>query len=278
MSESVHKISTLELPETPKILMELRDARGELNAVGQLVDKHKDLAKEVLSTINAPYFSLVREIKNTEEAVRMLGMNRVINLTTSRLLRSSIFAGKDPLLTNLWNTSIRVAVISVLISKELNIGATDEAYTLGVFHNVGMAILNNHNTDYKTVIKKAYFHESGQISQYEIEASQMSHADIGAQVAQNWGLDPAIVKAIKLHHSPELCIKQIEKADECGELLLILKIAEQISKLPGYLAKSVENHEWEQIKEPIFDHLKLTEGMFLRFEHTIKKQLSEIKS
>ena len=106
----------------------------------------------------------------------------------------------------------------------------------------------------------------------------MSHADIGAQVAQNWGLDPAIVKAIKLHHSPELCIKQIEKADECGELLLILKIAEQISKLPGYLAKSVENHEWEQIKEPIFDHLKLTEGMFLRFEHTIKKQLSEIKS
>lgn len=267
-----------QLPPTPKILLELKEVRSELNKVGQLIGTHKELAKEVLSTINAPYFSLVREIQSTEEAVRMLGINRVINLTTSRLLRSSIFAGKDPLLTNLWNTSIRVAVISVLLSKELNIGATDETYTLGVFHNIGMAILHNHNSEYKKTIKRAYFSETGEISHNEIKDMNLSHAELGGAIAKNWGLSSEIVKAIKLHHSPSLCIKQIEKADECGELLLILKIAEHIAKLPGYLAKCTEDYEWNQIKETIYDHLKLTEGMFLRFEHVIKKQLSEIKS
>lgn len=139
------------------MLLELKGAGSDLNAISNVISQHPDLVKEVLATINAPYFSLVREIKSAEEAVRMLGMNRIINLTTGRLLRTTIFSGKDKLLLDLWKTSLKVAVISVIACKELSIASTDEVYTGAVFHDSGMALLNNSTPGYDKVLKSAFF-------------------------------------------------------------------------------------------------------------------------
>ncbi|MEY8203459.1 MAG: HDOD domain-containing protein [Bermanella sp.] len=278
MAETESAAPSVPLPEIPPVLLEIKDAKNDLNAIAQIITQHPELYKEVLATINAPYFSLVREIKSAEEAVRMLGMHRIVNLTTGRLLRTTIFAGKDKLLSVLWKTSLKVAVISVLISKELDIAATDESYTTAIFHNAGMAILNQTCKGYPKVIKAAYFDETGQISEHERQHLGTSHAAMGAQLSASWGLSGAIGKCIHVHHDPDKIITQIEKKDEAGELLLVLKIAEQIARLPGYLAQCVNNHEWEIIKDPIFDELKMTEGMYRRFEVGIKKKMSEIKS
>lgn len=278
MAETATSAPTIEFPSTPDILIELKEAKNDLNAIGKAIVGHKELAKEVLDTINAPYFSLVREIKSVDEAVRMLGMNRIKNLTTGRLLRTTIFSGKHKLLSELWKTSIKVAVTSVLISKELDKAATDESYTAAVFHNAGMALLNQANPEYSKAIKAAYFEVDSHISNYEISHFNHSHAALGSQLATNWGLSGAISKCIFLHHDPDKTITSIEKGDEAGELLLVLKIAEKISRLPGYLTQCVDNHEWEKIKEPIFDQLRMTEGMFRRFEVGIKKKIAEIKS
>lgn len=278
MAETATSAPNIEFPNTPSILIELKEAKNDLNAIGKAIINHKELAKEVLDTINAPYFSLVREIKSVDEAVRMLGMNRIINLTTGRLLRTTIFSGKHKLLSDLWKTSIKVAVTSVLVSKELDKAATDESYTTAVFHNAGMALLNQANPEYPKAIKAAYFEEDSHISDYEISHFNHSHAALSSQLATNWGLSGAISKCIFQHHDPDKIITSIDKGDEAGELLLVLKIAEQISRLPGYLAQCVNNHEWEKIKEPIFDQLKMTEGMYRRFEVGIKKKIAEIKS
>ena len=130
MADSAATAPTVELPNVPEVLTELTEAKNDLNAVAKVITKYPDLAKEVLDTINAPYFSLVREIKSAEEAVRMLGMHRIINLATGRLLRTTVFSGSDKLLTELWKTSVKVAVVSVLISKELDLSATDESLSL----------------------------------------------------------------------------------------------------------------------------------------------------
>mgnify|MGYP005992211641 CR=1 FL=1 len=265
-------------PEPPEVLIKLKDTKGDINAVAEIVSNHESLAKEVLATINAPYFALVRQIQSAEEAVRMLGINRVVNLTTGRLLRTTLFSGEHRLFKDLWGTSLKVAVIGVLISKELKLASTDEVYAGSLFHNVGMAMLADFNEGYIKGVSTAYGHENSHISQFEEQAFGHSHADLGSQLAHNWGLAGDIVKAIKWHHSPEEAIKLIESGSEAGELLLILKLSEHIARIPGYLAKCPLDHEWEQIKEPILDQMTLTEGMFKRFELVIKKKLAEIKS
>ena len=91
MSSNTVENVEIVYPNLPEILMKVKDVKGDVNGVGRVIGEDKELAKEVLATINAPYFDLVREIKSTEEAARMLGINRVINLTTGRLLRGAIF-------------------------------------------------------------------------------------------------------------------------------------------------------------------------------------------
>jgi HD-like signal output (HDOD) protein len=265
-------------PDPPQVLIDFKDTKGDINAIAQIVSNNEILAKEVLSTINAPYFSLVREIKNAEEAVRMLGIHRVINLTTGRLLRTTLFSGSHKILKDLWATSLRVAVIGVLISKELRLAATDEVYTTSLFHNSGMALLVNDNDEYLKVIKAAYNAEDSDVSVFEQAELEMSHADLGAQLAMKWGLSGDIAKAIKYHHSPGKVTEMIDSGTDAGELLLILKISEHIARLPGYLTQCALDHEWEKIKEPVLDQLTLTEGMYKRFELVIKKKLAEIKS
>lgn len=265
-------------PDLPEILLKVKEVKGDVNGVGQVIGQDQELAKEVLATINAPYFDLVREIKSTEEAARMLGINRVINLTTGRLLRGTVYHGQPKILTDLWATSVKVAVIAVLIAKETKLGATDEVYTTALLHNSGMALMARQIDRYGAAIKPAYFSEDHTIDEYEEEHFGLTHSSVGAQLAMKWGLPGVIVKTIKNHHNTDQIIKMVDSGTDEGETLLVLKVAEHIARLPGYLAQCVNDHEWEKIKDAILDELKLTEGMFKRFENTIKKKLAEIKS
>jgi len=269
--------SDIKLPPRPELLLSLRELGNDVNAVGKKIADDEELAKEVLSTINAPYFNLVRKIKSTEEAARMLGIDRVINLTTGRLLRGHLFPKDSKLLNDLWALNLRTAVLGVIIGKELNIGASDEIYTMGLFQNAGMALLQNADKSYLNLIRAAYLSEVGKITAAEEDQLGQSHARLGAKMAQEWGLPGHIVNCIHKHHSPDEITAQLEKDNDTSELLLILKLSEYIGRLPGYLAKSHENYEWAHLQDPILDKLELTEGMFKRFEHTIKKKMAEIK-
>ncbi len=277
MAEPAAQHINIALPNPPPVLEEIKAAKNDINAIGGVISHHKELAKEVLDTINAPFFALVREIKSVEEAVRMLGMTRIFNLTTGRLLRTTVFSDKDRQQLELWKTSSKIAVIAVLVSKEQDLGSTDEAYAMAAFQNVGMAILASHTPDYWSLVKQSYFEEDNHISQTEIMALGMSHAQLSGELAQLWGLSLPIAQAIRLHHSPDQIIHQLGKKNDVSDLLVVLKISEHIGRLPGYLAKCPQDFEWEIIKEACFDYLKITEGMFRRFDNNIKKNLAEIK-
>ena len=278
MSSNTAENVEIVYPDLPEILMKVKDVKGDVNGVGRVIGEDKELAKEVLATINAPYFDLVREIKSTEEAARMLGINRVVNLTTGRLLRGTIFQGRQKILNDLWATSVKIAVISVLVAKETKLAASDEVYTAALMHNSGMALMTQQIESYAASIKPAYFSEEHTIDEYEEAHFGMQHSSISAQLAMKWGLSGVIAKAIQNHHDATQIEKMVSSGTDEGETLLVLKVAEHITRLPGYLAQCVQDFEWEKIKDPILDELRLTEGMFKRFELTIKKKLAEIKS
>ena len=218
-------VENLEItyPDLPEILLKVKEVKGDINGAGKVIGEDKDLAKEVLATINAPYFDLVREIKSTEEAARMLGINRVINLTTGRLLRGTVFHGKPKILNDLWATSVKVAVIAVLIAKETKLGATDEVYTAALMHNSGMALMAQQIESYAPSIKAAYFSEEHSIDEYEESHFGLTHSNASAQLAMKWGLSGAIVKAIKSHHNPEAIKKMVSSGTTKARTFWCLK-------------------------------------------------------
>lgn len=269
--------ASLKIPEAPPVLSEIAQCGDDINKVGEVISQDEALAQEVLNIINAPYFQLVRKIQSVGEAGRMLGLTRLYNLTTGRLLKDTVFAAGRRGMDELWQSSLKVAVISILISKQKDLGSVDEVYTTALFHNAGMALMVSGIKGYWNFIKKSYLNENSNISQDEESALGLSHAGLGSRLANTWGLSAPIAQAIALHHSPEDINTKLNKKSDSGDILITLKLAERIARLPSYITRTPDDHEWNKIEESCLDYLKFTDGMFKRFEHNIKVTLSEMK-
>lgn len=272
-------IPQIALPSPPPIVQQLRSNSADTSTLGKIIAVDPELAKEVLETINAPYFNLVRKISSIDEAVRFLGQARITKLTTARSLRTAFITKNSSFLEEIWSSSNRVAIVAVLLAKELKKGNAEEAYELGLFHNIGMTLLFNEFDNYRTVIKSAYKHESGAISAFEQHHLKCNHADIGSKLALKWHLSEEQALVIQYHHSAKWINEQFTQ-DSNPELLdniAILKLAELFSHLSGYIAKEPTNHEWKKVSDSIMEYLDLNEMKLERLKRSITEQLSEIK-
>jgi len=269
---------SIHLPDLPDIIQQICSPSVDISNLAGIISEHQALTAEVLDTINAPYFNLVRQISSLDEAVRFLGQERIVKLATARSLKSAIFTRQNAFTEEIWNTSEKTAITCVLISKELKVSSTEVSYETGLYHNTGMALMFNHFDNYRQVLKSAYKHESGAISAFEHHHLHTHHAALGADLAQKWQLSEMQCEVIRNHHSHKW-IKQcfVENDEEKSGLIALLKLSEFIVHLPGYLAQTPINHEWNQISEPILDYFDLNEMKLERLKRMIKEQMSEIK-
>ena len=272
--------TNITLPDLPEIIQQICKPSVDINNLGGIISDHQDLAEEVLDTINAPYFNLVRNISSLDEAVRFLGQERIVKLATARCLKTAIFTRQNAFTEEIWSTSEKTAIACVLIAKELNRLTPESAYEAGLYHNTGMAILFNHFDNYRQIIKAAYKHESGAISAFEQHHLKNNHASIGAELAKKWHLSDVQCEVIKHHHSQKWInnVFSVSNEDpELSDMIAILKLAEYIVHLPGFLAQVPINHEWSQIQEKILEHFDLNEMKLERLKRIVKEQMAEIK-
>ncbi|MEH6447270.1 MAG: HDOD domain-containing protein [Oleispira sp.] len=271
--------SDISLPAPPPIVQQLRSDSADTSTLGNIIAQDAELAQEVLETINAPFFNLVRNISSIEEAVRFLGKDRIIRLTTARSLRAAFITKNSAFLEEIWSSSNRVAIVAVLLSKALKKSSADDAYELGLFHNIAMASMLTHFSNYRTVIKSAYKHESGAISAFEQHHLKRDHASLGAEIALKWHLSEQKALIIKNHHSSKWIIQRF-KEDEDKALLdniAILKLAELFSHLSGHIAQVPTNHEWKIVAEPIMEYLDFNDMKLEKLKRKITEELSEMK-
>ena len=268
----------VDLPPPPDLITEISQASVDVNNLGSIIEKHEELTEEILDTINAPYFNLVRNISSLDEAVRFLGQERIIKLTTARSLKTALFTRDHAFSEEIWTTSNRTAIACVLVAKELNTMTPDEAYELGLYHNMGMAILFNHFSNYRTIIKSAYKHESGAISAFETHHLRMNHAEVGANLSELWKLEPAQIDVIRHHHNQKWINKLFKGEDSEKQTMMgVLKLAEYISNLPGLLAQTHTNYEWLKIEEAVMEFFDLNEMKLEKLKRAVKEGMAEVK-
>lgn len=271
--------SLISLPSPPPIVQKLRSDSADTSTLGKIISQEPELATEVLDTINAPYFNLVRKISSIDEAVRFLGQDRITKLTTARSLRTAFFTTKSSFLEDIWSSANRVAIVAVLLAKELKISSAEDVYEMGLFHNIGMALLFNNADNYRSIVKAAYKHESGAVSAFEQHHLKTNHAELGAGLALKWHLSEQQALVIKHHHSSKWIIEQFKKDSDQALLndIAILKLAELFSHLSGYIAQIPTNHEWKVLSETIMEYLDLNEMKLERLKRKITEEMSEIK-
>lgn len=196
-------IQGVEIPEMPEEVMllqkELSSKFSNSSAVAGIIEKNATISGEVMRMANSPSSKLPQPVSSIRQAVDVLGMNRLYNLVVAAAL-NNCFSGKK-LLKDILDNSVDVAFCMTDLADWVDGVSRDEAYMLGLFHNVGALLLaSKDEKQYEAFYLRSMSMPITVLSE-ENSAYGSNHTMVGVLVAKKWLLPNEMIQAIMLHHN-----------------------------------------------------------------------------
>jgi putative nucleotidyltransferase with HDIG domain len=200
------------LPSLPEVYVELVNEANNPNAciqsAGEIVARDLGLSAKILQLVNSSFFGLPVRVLDVPQAVALLGLGVVRPLVLSAGVLGN-YVGRDLGSLSLgWLTdhSMQVAIkareLALSGRGTLTSDETSDIFLGGLLHDLGRLILAQHRPDeYSRIINEAASCPESLVD-IEIATFGASHAEVGGQLLQLWGLPSTIVEAVQLHHKP----------------------------------------------------------------------------
>ncbi len=256
-------LSGFTIPPQPEVLLRIKQEieleDPNINTIATLINMDIGIAGFTLKVVNSAYFGLRRKISSIEHACKFLGLNRVVKLVSSVVLRFTLSDGKaDPFTLRQWNSAMDVGSAAMLIAQHLRLGSdcADDCYSVGLFHNAGMALIHAQFPDYPKVLKVGLTNQMA-FADIEQRYFNATHEMLGFMIAQSWGLAPEIANVIAYHHQSEILLNSPDLYEK--RLFAILKLAEHLVAEQKTLFDVDDAHSWAAIEQQVLDVLELDE-------------------
>jgi two-component system, cell cycle response regulator len=212
------------LPTLPGVAIRILDTVKrevpDLKELVEIISTDPPLSAEILRMANSSYYGLSRKVASVSHAVNMLGVNAVKNLTLGFcLVRSFRNKGKNAFdYVQFWKNSLVSAVACRLIAEKNCPDAEDDAFFLGLLHNIGILTFNQimplqYDLVLQEMSRSSCSHESA-----EARVLGFDHMEMGAYLVKLWGLPENFSDAILFHHDSEI------PDNVCSETSLMIRI------------------------------------------------------
>lgn len=198
------KLSLPSLPDViTKLQKKLREPGVGMKDLGAELGNDPPLTARVLRIANSAYYSLSVPVLDVSHAAAILGLDTMNSLLMQigvmdvyeHLERKPPF---DP--RHLWEHSIFTAQVAASFPTRLQrFISKEELYVCGLLHDIGKFVLYDHLRDeYLECVHQSQ--AAGSLNAVEKASFDFTHADVGALVAERWGLPEQAVRAIGGHH------------------------------------------------------------------------------
>lgn len=193
------------LPASPAahrdLMLELRDENASACSITQCVERDPAMATRILQLVNSAFFGNGQETSSLHAAVLFSGVDTLRRLVPAGEVFPVPEAGPfSRELDRIVAHSVRVAQLM----RRLFDGTTraDEAYTLGLVHDIGKMALARGFPEQWRVACDAMAARRVQCHVVEQEIFGVTHAEVGACLLGLWGFPAPIVEAVAHHHRP----------------------------------------------------------------------------
>jgi putative nucleotidyltransferase with HDIG domain len=208
IDEIVERVGTLpHLPATiHRLISVVSDPGSSLNQIVETIRYDQILTTEVLRLCNSAYFGLARTVESLDDAVRMLGTVKILQLVMAahaRVILSRPQSGYGLPTGALWLHSVGVALGSQILAKHMRQSQVGLLFTAGLLHDVGKVALNEHVAREYAEIAQRVFSERISFCEAERDVLGFTHPEVGARLAETWNLPESIIRCIRYHHDPE---------------------------------------------------------------------------
>ena len=204
ITSALVRLRVKTLPSLPTTVVSLgqaiADDRCSVDRVLNILAKDPALSATMLRLANSVMYAGDQRVMDLRTSVMRLGFEAILNLgRTAAIMRS--FRGVNHLdIFRLWQHSVAVALVSKGICRLLRQNAMDEsAYLAGLLHDIGKIALDRcFAEEYGPVVEAIAQGEP--CLDAEFGRLGLTHADIGAMVAEHWSFPEPMVAAIRDHH------------------------------------------------------------------------------
>ncbi|HSR10306.1 MAG TPA: HDOD domain-containing protein [Thermodesulfobacteriota bacterium] len=192
------------LPTLPQVVMRVLAMAESPKISAMELSKAMDqsLAAKVLKVANSAYYGgrNSKTINSIHHAIMMIGFETVKEIILTTSFFHTFHDSRDvEALQPLWQHSLECALIAKRLAWMYRYDSLDEAYLSGLTHDIGKLIIQQYFSKQYGEIEK--MKESGiDPLAAEKEILTLTHAEIGAKVAERWAFPESLVEAIARHH------------------------------------------------------------------------------
>ena len=227
------------VPSLPEVVTQVvrlvNSPDSNANMVGEIMMKDPGMAAKILRMVNSVFYGLPEPVHDLNQAIAILGFKTirsialsisVINLFQQQTTGFSMKA--------FWTHSAVSACICRLVGEKCKKTDPEMAFVVGLLKDIGLLLMVEHAPEEtKAIIAVAREYRLG-INDASHKVIDTDHAEIGAWLADHWGLEEEITSAVRDQYkancadgnvlvavaqfSEYLCgLKKIRIAGDCAE-------------------------------------------------------------
>jgi len=189
------------LPQVVTKVLAMTDS-DKINAVELSKEMDQSLSAKVLKVANSAYYGgrTLRQVNSIHHAIVIIGFDAVkeIILTTS-LFHTFRDSQEVKSLQPLWRHSLECALAAKCLSWIYRYEAMDEAYLVGLIHDIGKLVIQQYFPEQFQLIKSKN-NVGVEDLEAEMEILGMTHAGVAGKMAERWNFPESIVDVIAHHH------------------------------------------------------------------------------
>ncbi|MGA7122742.1 MAG: diguanylate cyclase [Polyangiaceae bacterium] len=207
------------LPSLPGVAVELlsecRRPDVDIDRIADLLARDPVLSAKVVGVANSSAFRRGAPLTTVRRAALALGTSSVAALGLSFSLVSQRSARGPFDFAQYWRRGLLSAVAARALAQQLRIDA-EEAFLAGLLQDIGMLAFNAAVPGYDEVIRDAK-QDHLRLERLEREQFGAGHPEVGAWLAQGWGLPEPLSQAVLGSHVP----LQGERASALGRCVAV---------------------------------------------------------
>lgn len=196
------------VPSIPQVVLRfleiMQDPSFEYRDLVKVLSADAGTVSEVLRLANSALFGVRNKIVSLQHALTLLGPKRVRSLLLGRYLVDSMskkqVGGLD--MSYFWRRSLASSVVASHFAEVLVSRQRDEASIGALLADIGIPILVEALPDGYTPIAAQFKPQGTPVTpEQELEAIEVTHAQVSAMVLAHWKLPEEVTNAVNLHQS-----------------------------------------------------------------------------
>ncbi len=237
------------LPAMPIIAQKLLALRLDTDQDEQqmllLIAQDPLISAKIIGLANSPLVGASRKINTVKDASLLLGLKRVHSVATGLAIMSKMSQSVGRLnIHALWehNMGIAFSMLAIAHAMPARLRPNDDVtFLAGMLHDVGYSVLAHLDIERSDELQTRMVTEPNRLAlAIEREIVELTHDELGAELARHWNLPEEIVSAIRFHH-------EVQNSDPAEPLARIINLAEKLLPafgFPEHVDSTITPEDW----------------------------------